>query len=215
MMLNEMKNASVIIVEDNHTYAQALQKSLVQYFSAVDHVNSGIALMDRLNVAPLPDVILMDIRLPGTDGISLTKMVKELYPTVKIFIVTVDDNLFTAREAFMNGADGYLVKTSTVEHILSVIMDSMSDGKPLDARLTQLLIDDFTSKNGDPVEHTLSGQEIEILRLLSQNKSRDQVADQMSISYHTVDYHLRRIYKKLNVQTQTAAIIAAIRLNLI
>lgn len=160
-----------------------------------------------------PDVIIMDIGLPGMSGIECTLMVKKLYPSIQIMICTVyedDERLFNALAA---GASGYILKRSAPSLLIESIKDIYHGGSPMSSKIARKVVE--TLKITHPVKinteeqnknYNLSKREMEILDLLSDGYRNKEISEKLFISSHTVKSHIYHIYEKLHVQSRTAAL---------
>ena len=199
---------TVAIVEDN----TVMRNSFRQWIDAAPGFRCVFACAtaeEALTEIPRlkPDVVLMDIHLPGDSGIACTAQLKEKLPGVQVIIVTVyrdHELIFQALEA---GACGYLLKRSSPEEILKAISEVLSGGAPMTSEIARLLVGAFHKKPAAPVSgDALTQRESEILALLSEGLSNKEIADRVKISYDTVRAHLRHIYEKLHVRGRTEAV---------
>jgi len=160
----------------------------------------------------LPDLILMDIRMPGMSGIEATRLVKQHHPAIKIIMQTVyedDENIFNSLKA---GAEGYLLKSTSAEKILQSISEVHLGGAVITPSIALRITRFFTEELKVPhPDHGLTPRELEILHLLADGLSYKMIAGKLSISYNTVNAHIRRIYQKLEVNSSGEAISVALR----
>jgi len=204
----------IIIVEDNKT----IREGLTVLINATDGLkcvknygNCEDMLEDLMQVNP--DLILMDIGLPGISGIEGIKRAKLILPDILILILSVyedDDNIF---DALCAGACGYLIKKTPPARLIEAINEAYSGGSPMSANIARKVVSYFNknvhrSNNSDI---NLSQREKEILTNLSKGNSYKIIADTVCISLDTVRYHIRNIYKKLHVHSQSAAVAKALR----
>lgn len=163
----------------------------------------------------LPDLMLFDLGLPGKDGLQVLLEVKAKAPDQKIVILTSFDDRERVYRAICNGASGYLLKTADPDDIVTGIRDVMQGSAALSGAIATMILEGF-SKLG-PVQQTepLTQREEEVLRALARGHIKKEIADQLDISQHTVDMHLRGVYRKLHVRTQTEAVSKALRQGLI
>jgi len=205
--LKQEHTISIWIIEDNELYQKSLlalikdQNDMIceRIFSRCEDA------LDTLRFAPLPDVILHDIGFDGMSGITSVKTIKKDHPTIQIIMVTIFDDGEHVFEALCAGATGYLVKTSPEENIINGIRDVVGGGSPMNSSIARMVIDTF-SKNRKPVhDYCLSPREKDILELIVHGYSNNVIAEQLHLSAHTIDAHLRKIYEKLHVHTRTEA----------
>jgi len=163
----------------------------------------------------LPDLMLFDLGLPGMDGLQVLREVKSKAPQQKIVILTSFDDRERVYRAICNGASGYLLKTADPDDIVDGIREVMNGAATLSGPIASMILEGF-AKLG-PVDETepLTKREEEVLRALVKGHIKKEIADQLDISQHTVDMHLRSVYRKLHVCTQTEAVSKALRKGLI
>ncbi len=163
-----------------------------------------------------PDVVLMDIEMPGLNGIELTQKIKLKYPDIKILIQTVfadNDKIF---KALCAGASGYILKNDAPHKYLEAINEIFNGGAPMSSTIARKVMGFFTSKNiilvqPENQDYRLSDREKEILRMMVDGQDFSQIAQKAFISYETVRTHVKRIYKKLHVACRTEAILKAVQ----
>jgi DNA-binding NarL/FixJ family response regulator len=164
---------------------------------------------EALRVIPAlrPDVILMDILLPGMSGIECTARLKELLPQTRILILTAADDeemVFPALEA---GADGYLLKQARPADLRDALVEVMNGGAPMTSGIARRVVDYFREKakvRGDVV--SLSAREKEVLLLLSKGYSNKEIAGKLSLSVETIHGYLKHVYEKMHVRSRAAAV---------
>ena len=209
---------NVVIVEDKKAVREGLSVLLcgtgglecpAQYGNCEDM----LAHLETDN----PDVILMDIGLPGMSGIEGTREAKKILPDVTIVVLSVyedDENIF---QALCMGASGYLIKTTPPARLIEAIREAHEGGSPMSSHIARKVVNLFQKnfKGGDEPDVHLTDREKEILTGLSDGESYNSVAESLFISVDTVRYHIRNIYQKLQVHSQSAAVSQAIRKGLI
>ncbi len=163
-----------------------------------------------------PDIILMDIELPGLDGIELTRLILQVYPDVKILVQTVFDDSERIFHALCAGASGYILKTDPPQKILDSIKEITLGGAPMNAAVARKTLAFFKNNNVILTSpgtngHPLTEREEEILRLLTGRHGFRDIAEKLFISYDTVKTHIKHIYKKLQVSSRSEAIQKAIQ----
>ncbi len=160
---------------------------------------------------PPPDVILLDIGLPGMNGIQGIPRIKALAPSTHIIILTVFDDQEKVFNAICAGASGYLLKNTDEEAIANAVREVMDGGSPINPRVARLVLKMFASQvTPERQQYGLSSREREVLELMVKGKIKKEIADHLHLSYHTVDNHLRSIYTKLQVHTRGGAVAKAI-----
>lgn len=196
------------IVEDNRGVREAWARLIADEdgLECIGCYASGEAALEGFSAKP-PEVVLMDICLPGMSGIECTARLKELLPRTQIVVVTVytdNDNLFDALKA---GASGYLLKCTEREELVRSIREVMAGGAPMSGSVARRVIDVFRTPSPVPREsESLTVREQEILALLAQGLVAKDVAMKVGLSYQTVRVHLRNIYEKLHVHSRAEAV---------
>jgi DNA-binding NarL/FixJ family response regulator len=199
---------SVAIVEDNKVIRQSLREWIDaapghRCVCACSNAEDALAEIPR----HAPDVVLMDIHLPGESGIACTARLKQLLPALQVIMVTVyrdHDLLFQALKA---GACGYLLKRSSPEEILRAIAEVRAGGAPMTGEIARMVVETF-QKPADKVSPSegLSSREAEILALVAEGFANKEIGARLGISYDTVRAHLRRIYERLHVRCRAEAV---------
>ena len=172
--------------------------------------------LQALRAGPAPEVILCDVGLPGMDGITGISAIKAVSPATRIIMLTVHDDHRKVFGAICAGASGYLLKDASEETITTAIHEVLNGGAPMNPRVARLVLEMFARQNAPRQDnYGLSGREKEILELMVKGLIKKEIAEQMGISYHTVNNHLRSIYEKLHVHTRAGAVAKALEERLI
>ena len=202
-----MKKIKVLIVDDQQLFADGLRvviESRAPHLKVVGIANNGIQAIS-MTQKMLPDVILMDVRMPEMDGVVATKIIHRKYPKIKILILTTFADDEYVRHSLKNGAIGYLLKNRPAEELINSIqalakgiiqIDSAVSAKILDAS------DSVTTSRGDDFNQrlrTLTNRECEILKLLVMAKRIVNISEELHIAEQTVRNHISNIYFKLNI----------------
>ncbi|CAN5364904.1 response regulator transcription factor [soil metagenome] len=200
---------SVAIVEDNaplrHQYAEILDRA-PGFRCAGSYPDAESALSEIGRGLPTPDVILMDIGLPGMSGVDCAKRLKRAAPAVNIVMLTVYDDSELIFRALENGASGFLLKRTAPADLLSAIDDVHRGGAPMSPHVARLVVRSFrrTPVSNDASEN-LTPREEQVLRLVSRGLINKEIADELGITVETVRQHLKNIYTKLHVRSRTEA----------
>ncbi len=149
-----------------------------------------------------PDVLLLDVELPGINGIEALPKIKKILPQLHIVILTVYENNETVFHALTNGASGYLTKNTPSSKIIEAIREVVEGGAPMSAGVARLVINSFQRNQNSP----LSKRETEVLENVALGKSRRRIADELFIDMETVKTHIKNIYQKLDVHSKADAI---------
>ena len=165
-----------------------------------------------LQAESLPQIILMDVGLPGMSGIAGIREIKARWPDVRVIVLTAYDDYQKVFDAICAGAAGYLLKSSSEEAIAAAIREVLGGGQPMSPRIARLVLDMF-ARMARPAkdDYGFSGREKQILELIVEGLITKEIADRLGLSYHTVDNHLRSIYGKLQVNTRGGAIAKALK----
>jgi DNA-binding NarL/FixJ family response regulator len=201
----------IAIAEDNRYALKTLLDSLKFHPEIkVKHTaSSGTELLQNLKKDRNVDLIIMDIEMPGMNGIEATAEVKKRYPQIKVVMLTTfddDQNLF---DAILAGASGYLLKEDTGKGIAEAITDTLAGGASMSASMalkTLQLIREPLHPSGKVEDFNLSEREIELLTQLKNGLTYKEIGVNLHISYHTVRTHLENIYRKLQVSNKVEAI---------
>jgi DNA-binding NarL/FixJ family response regulator len=199
---------TVGIVEDNETVRQTLSE-LINATSSFRCVCACATAKEAMSEVPRlrPEVVLMDIHLPGESGIACTARLKARLPELQVIILTVYRDPELIFRALKAGASGYLLKRASTEEILRAISEVKTGGAPMTGEIARLVVQSFQPvPAGGLQEQGLSPRELEILELLSEGITNKQIALRLGISAETVRTHLGRIYEKLHVQGRTEAV---------
>jgi DNA-binding NarL/FixJ family response regulator len=186
-------------------------------FSCVGTYESVEDLLDEIE-EKTPDVILMDIQLPGISGIEGVKKAKLISQKINTIMLTVHEDNKNIFEALMAGASGYLLKTTPPSQIIDSIKDAHEGGSPMNSNIANKVINLMRIAHSDKdLENKieLSERETEILQKISIGTGYKNIADELFISIHTVRYHIRNIYEKLQVHNQSEAVSKAFKQGLI
>ena len=168
-----------------------------------------------------PDVILMDIEMPGINGIEAVKIVKQLFPRINVLMQTAfesDENVF---EAICAGASGYILKNTPPARILEFIVDVYQGGSPMSPSVARRVLGflqkekDVEKKAAIAIDYNLTAREKEVLGCLVNGMSYKMIADNCNITYETVRSHMKNIYEKLHVASMTEAVAIAINQKLV
>jgi len=161
-----------------------------------------------------PNVILMDIEMPGISGIEATRLIKSAFPNIIVLMQTVFEDEDKVFDSIIAGASGYLLKKTSPEKIIESIREAASGGSPMTPIIAAKVLQ-FFQQNQPKNEYSLTEREKSILGLLVEGLSYKMIAAQENISYHTVNSHIRKIYEKLHVHSLGEAISKALKEKLI
>ena len=207
-LLSENMSITLTIVEDLDEVRDGLKNfiSLSQEFKVLDTYKTAEEALEDIPKLQ-PDIVIMDISLPGMSGIECLRLVKDKSPKTQFMMFTVYENDEKVFEALKAGASGYLLKNTGLVQLIESLKELHNGGSPMSANIARKLVTVFRDKEKaiEPVE-ALSGRENEILQLLAKGLLYKEIAEQLSISTSTVRQHIHHIYEKLHVQNRTEAI---------
>jgi DNA-binding NarL/FixJ family response regulator len=196
----------VLLVEDDKEIRNSftLIVNSSQKFVVVNGYGSCEEAIDNLN-RDKPEIILMDIELPGMNGIQGTKLIKDKNAYIDIIMVTVYEDSDLVFEALKAGASGYITKSANYLELLSALEEIVKGGAPMSSRIARMVIDNFHVNPNSP----LTKRETEILQLISEGKTYTQISEELFISKETAKTHIKNIYSKLQVNSKSEAIAKA------
>ena len=223
MNLPEKKTIRVMLVEDNPDYRSVVELALseepdIKLVSQYGTSEIAIRSLREADKADVPDVILLDIRLPGMDGLDAIREFRQNAPDAKILIFTQSSQEEDVLRAISLGAAGYLLKSTTLGELTDSIRTVANGGASLDSGVAKFILHTLktiqTSGDQDDDSQLLSDRELQILSLLAEGLVKKEIAKKLSISYATVDTHVGRIYQKLDVSNAPSAVNRAHRMRL-
>jgi DNA-binding NarL/FixJ family response regulator len=201
-----MSNSNLIkvgLIEDDQTIRESYVY-LLENAKDISVVGSYATVEEALKKLErdAPDVILLDIELPGISGLDGLPKIKKLLPNVYILMLTVYEHQNHIFRALGTGASGYLTKNSSTDKIISAIHEVMEGGGPMSAHIARLVISSFQRSDSSP----LTRRETEILEHIAIGKSRKKIAEELFIDLETVKSHIKNIYQKLDVHSKEDAL---------
>lgn len=183
-------------------------------FCCPHHHGSVESLLVVLLSQPV-DVILMDIELPGMSGIEGTRRVKALKPDCEVLMLTIYEENDKVFDALCAGASGYLVKKTPPAQILDAIRDAAQGGSPMSSHIARKVVQHLQRRPPEPGHDGITDRERQILQALAQGNGYRAIGHDLHISVDTVRFHIRNIYEKLQVHSQSQAVAQAVRRGLI
>ena len=211
----------VMLVEDNREFRDVIEFALekdpdIELESQFGTAEFALRSLQSLSTRKVPDLVLLDLCLPGMSGLEALPYFRQSIPDSKIIILTQSDSEADIMEAISKGAAGYLLKKSTVQMVKEGILVVMNGGGSLDPGVAKLIMEKMASTPAPkPLAKPLSDRELEILTLQSQGLLKKEICAKLKISRNTVDTHVRHIYEKLEVQNAPAAVGKAFRSGLL
>ena len=210
---------NVAIVEDNTTIREGLSALIngTDGYKCIGSFSDVESFLPKINILPI-NVVLMDIGLPGMNGIEGVKNAVVKNPNLSILMLTVYEDSEFVFDALCAGACGYLVKKTPPIRLLEAIKDANEGGSPMSSRIARQVINAFKEGKGNlspDKDYYLSSREISVINLLAEGYNYQEIAENLYISVDTVRHHIRNIYKKLHVHSQSEAVAKAIRKRII
>ena len=209
--MGETARARVVIVEDHVLTRAGLRTALETSFDVVAEAADGLAGLEAIRRAK-PDVAIVDIGLPGIDGVALTKHVRAELPATRVVIVTMIDLEEEVLAALGAGADAYCLKSSEPDRIVDAVRIAAEGGAYFDPKIAHVVLARFSgAKPSDARPSPLTPRETEIVRLISDGQANAEIAERLHIGLGTVKGHIRDILEKLSAADRTQAAVVALR----
>ncbi len=206
----------VLIVDDHPVTRDGLRTAL-STSRDIDIVGEASTGEQAVELIPelTPDVVFMDVRMPGMGGIEATRALREVAPDTKVILFTVDESRAAIAEAIQAGVSGYLLKDSSAEELVNAARLALEGKAVIHPKLTRAFIEEVHLVDRTPSEAQLSKRETEILQKVAYGATTKVVAQELGISPHTVKTHLERIFEKLGANDRAQAVAIAIRKGLV
>lgn len=215
-----MTKLRVLLIEDHALTRIGLKTSLeesglIEIIAETEYGEIGVELADK----HLPDVILMDLGLPNMNGIDATRLIKSKNPTLKVIILTSHKNEMEVTGALGAGADAYCLKDISPQRLITVIQSVFEGAAWLDPAIAKVVLRKF-SDDIQPIEKIeiiernrspLTDRELQVLQLLADGCTNVEIAEELSLSQHTIKTHIGNILQKLSVDDRTQAVVRALR----
>jgi DNA-binding NarL/FixJ family response regulator len=212
------KRISVWIVDDNKSFCVVLSEALNRSHSinCERYFHSSRMAIESLETGTNPpQVILLDIKMPGTKGVDAIALIKRIAISTDIIMLTSYDFDMDIRTSLKRGAAGYLLKSSQPSDIIRAIETVKKGGTPIDPMIAQRMTDAYIAEKSGGDSYNLSAREREVIRWITQGLNSSEVAQRLSITYNTVETHIKNIFHKLNVSNRHAMVAKAIKERLV
>lgn len=216
---------NIILVEDHLLVRNGIKLLLdsQENVNVVAEANDGSELLFYLeNNEELPDIVITDINMPGLEGLQLTEILRQNYPSIKVIVLTMLDDNQSVLEAFQKGVSGYLVKNVSYNELLFAIKHIYQGGSYLDSLLTKLFLEKLASaqhvKNLDNKvmdSFDISERELEVLQLISDGYTNMEIGEKLFLSKRTVEGHRQNLIDKMNVKNSASLIKFAVKNGLV
>jgi DNA-binding NarL/FixJ family response regulator len=211
-----MSIARVLLVEDHVVVRQGIKALFSDEpdLEIVGEADDGRAALQSVSELE-PDVVLMDISMPGLNGIEATRQIRHNYPEVKVVVLSMHSNEEYVFQVLRAGASGYVLKQSDSSEVLTAIRAALAGGSFLSPPISRTVIDDYVrraeARGGDDDLELLTSREREVLQLLAEGLSNREIAEQLNISIKTVETHRSNMMNKLGVSSKTELVKYALR----
>jgi DNA-binding NarL/FixJ family response regulator len=213
------------VVVDDHELARESLKFMLSDAPGIEIVGeaenglAALAACSRL----LPDLVLMDVRMPGMDGLTATRELKKKHPKTSVLMLTMHDNPDYLLEALKAGASGYVLKDAAEEDVIAAVGQVREGESPLDPKLAARLLRRMATGEGgrkgerkaQPLAQPLTSRELEVLGFLKLGRTNRQIAEELYISVGTVKNHVEHIIQKLGVSDRTQAVVRSLEMGLL
>ncbi len=202
----------ISIVEDNHAIREGFSliiNSVSDYFVVATYDNAEDAIKNLKK--DRPDVILMDLELPGMNGIEAIGIIKKENPSINLIVNTIYENSELVFQALVAGASGFIAKNSNHSELLDALDEVIKGGAPMSSKIAKMVVASFQKNPNSP----LSPRETEVLELLAKGKSYSMIAQELFVTKETAKSHIKNIYSKLQVNSKSEAIAKATKEKLI
>lgn len=201
-----MKKIKIAFVEDNQVFFQAIKLLILENpnFDLVGMYTNAESIITELDFIA-PDIVLMDIDLPGMTGIEAVSQIKKIKPATKIVMLTVHDDEDKIFSALKKGANGYLLKKNSLEKLAEEIILITEGGAPISPTIANKIIAFFKQEENADLK-TLSDKELQILKLIAQGMLNKEIADKVFLSIDSVKKYTQSIYEKLHVRNRSEAV---------
>jgi DNA-binding NarL/FixJ family response regulator len=202
----------IMLVEDHLRYREMITRTLkgqsdMELISQFSTAEIALRGLESSSTNETPDLVLLDLNLPGMSGLDAISWFKKYVPKIKIIILTQSNQESDILSAISQGAEGYLLKSSTTAQVREAIRVVMAGGSSLDPDVARFILHTFEAKNPETIlDITLTDRELDILSQIGEGLVKKEIGDRLGISADTVSYHLKNIYSKLNAPNAAAAV---------
>jgi DNA-binding NarL/FixJ family response regulator len=212
-----MAGIRALIVDDHPVTREGLRTALSMSEDAVEVVGEAASGEEAIDQARdlSPDVVFMDVRMPGMDGIEATRRIREASPETRVILITIDESRGAISEAIQAGVSGYLLKDASPDALVDAARNAVEGNAVIHPQLTKTFIEEVHLAETEGRSTPLSKREREILQKVADGATTRQVASDLGISPHTVKTHLERIFEKLGANDRAQAVAIAIRTGIV
>ncbi|MEM7106868.1 MAG: response regulator transcription factor [Bacteroidota bacterium] len=210
--MNNYFRSRIVIVEDNDAVREGFAliiNSVSDYYVVNSYDNAEEAIKNIKK--DTPEIVLMDLELPGMNGIEAISIIKKSHPNVELIVNTIYENSELVFQALVAGASGYITKNTSHSQLLDAIDEVKNGGAPMSSKIAKMVVNSFQKNPNSP----LSNRETQVLELLAKGKSYSMIAQELFITKETAKSHIKNIYSKLQVNSKSEAIAKATKDKLI
>ncbi len=203
----------VLLADDHAIMRDGLKEilAMVDGFELFGEATNGNEVMEMLQKSQ-PDLLMMDMTMPGMAGISLIERVKSLYPRLPVLVLTMLDDVQIASRALKAGADGYITKDRPATELVAALRKVAAGGRYVDQKMAEQMV--FSNAAADMPHHKLSSREMDVFKMLLEGRSLDEISAQLSISYKTVSAHKMHLLEKIGAKNMVELVRYAVQHNL-
>ena len=207
----------LILVEDHADFRESVCMVLEEraHYQCVGSFSTMEDALEEIRGGLTADLVLSDLGLPGMSGIAGIRKIRELLPEARVLVLTAFTDKAKVFSALEAGAHGYLVKAGSASRLLETLEEVLAGGTPLDPKIAGMILQTFRQLSPIPEAESLSARECEVLQLSAKGLTRQEVADALGLSTHSVTEYIKRCFDKLHVRNLPAAVSEAIRRGLL
>ena len=218
-LVGDLRGMRVLVVDDSGTSREILSDALESMAFEVGGAANGeeaLVELDRAADEGHPyDLVLMDYKMPGMDGIEATRQILQVAPETKVILITIDESRGAISQAIQAGVSGYLLKDASADSLVDAARNAVEGNAVIHPQLTRTFIEEVRMGDASSETTPLSKREREILQRVADGATTKQVASDLGISPHTVKTHLERIFEKLGANDRAQAVAIAIRTGIV
>lgn len=206
----------VFLADDHPLLRTGLRMSLSQYadIDFIGEANDGFKAVEMIKKSP-PDVVLVDLDMPGLSGVAAIRLLRKHYPDMKLLLLSSYSDRHYIEEAMKAGANGYILKSIDINELVDIIRSFARNEQPMSPYLMDLAIEWENASCEDPLVDLLTKREKQILECLALGQGNKEISDSLYISVETVKTHIKNIFQKLEVKSRLEAVVAAQKKRLI
>ena len=208
----------LLLADDHRLLREGLRRGLTdEGFDVIGEASDGAEAVELVG-SLRPDVVLMDVTMPDVDGVEATRRIHARFPEVPVVMLTMHADESVIADAMRAGAVGYLVKDCSTDEIAETLRGAASPDTSLSANLANVILEEVRRLDPQPADESdriVTKREVEVLQLIADGCSTQEVADTLFISQKTVKNHLASIYQKLDARDRTQAVLTAVRMGIV